>query len=112
MTSGFDLVHDAPWLLARFAAPQRMLSWALNRPGFQTADRVAWLEIRNADLPPETDPLAYFADRLAAAGLERAVGLLTSRDLAQCQRAGVGADRQQRRHSCAYPATRRGIRQG
>ena len=87
MAPAFTLTHDAPWLVARFAAPQRMLSWSLNRPGLQTADTVAWLQIDGADLGPEVDPLDYLNRRLAAAELKPALGLLTSRDLDRFQRA-------------------------
>ena len=89
MPPTLTLTHDAPWLIARFAAPQRLLSWSLNRPGLQTAERVAWLQIDGADLGPEVDPQAYLNGRLAAAKLEPAIGLLTSRDLDQFQRATV-----------------------
>lgn len=87
MEPAFDLTHDTPWLVARFAAPQRMLSWSLNRPGFQTVETVAWLQIDGADLGPEVDPLAYLNTQLGAADLEPALGLLTSRDLDRFQRA-------------------------
>lgn len=97
MAPAFDLAYDPPWLTARFAAPQLMLSWSLNRPGFQSAQTVAWLEISDGDLGPEVDPHDYLAARLEGAGLTRAVGLLTSRDLGKfkrttSERAGVRAD--------------------
>lgn len=71
-----------PLMVARFPAPQRMVSWSLNRPGFVSAEMVAWLEVRNADLGPGLDPRAWFEARLAAAGLAEAVGLMTSRNIA------------------------------
>jgi len=70
-----------PWLVARLPAPFRIAGWALNRPGFARADTVAWLEVRNADLPLGVDPLALIETRLAAAGLGPAVGLMTARDV-------------------------------
>ncbi len=87
MTALFRFECTQPWLVARFATPQRMLSWSLNRPGFVTADRVAWLEVRDADLPLGRDPRALLETRLAAAGHAGAVGLMTARDV--------------RRHACA-----------
>jgi len=70
-----------PLLVARFVAPQRMVSWSITRPGFVVGDQVAWLEVRNADLKPELDVPSWFAQRLAAEGLGQAVGLLTSRNV-------------------------------
>lgn len=76
-------VHCArPWLVARFTAPQRMVSWSVTRPGFTTADQVAWLEVRNRDLTADLDVPAWFRDRLESEGLGAAVGLLTSRNVA------------------------------
>jgi hypothetical protein len=40
-----------PFLVARFAARQRILGWSLNHPGFAEGEVVAWLEVRDADLP-------------------------------------------------------------
>ena len=78
----FSIDHDPPWLIARFVTPQRMLSWAVHRSGYQVADRVAWRQVRNADLPVSVDPVAYLRQRLAGRKLEGAVGLMTSSDLA------------------------------
>lgn len=64
-----------------------MLSWALARPGFQTARRVAWLEVRNADLAPGVDPQALLRARLADGGLTDAVAMMTSRDVGRVRRA-------------------------
>lgn len=77
----FTTALDRPLLVARFAQPQRMVSWSINRPGFVVADTVAWLEVRNSDLTPEADPLAWFLRHLEAGGLENAVGMMTSRDV-------------------------------
>ncbi|MFG1361137.1 adenosylcobinamide amidohydrolase [Xanthobacter pseudotagetidis] len=92
----FEVDFRRPLLVARFSAPQRMLSWSISRPGFVTAHAVAMLEVRDGDLAPDVDPRALLADRLAAEGLQEAVGLMTSRDIARHHRAtrrvdGVGA---------------------
>lgn len=68
-------------LAVRFAAQQAMLSWSLTRPGFTRTDTVAWLEVREADLPIGVDPVALLRDRLAAAGYGDAVQLMTSRNV-------------------------------
>lgn len=77
----FAIRFQRPLLVARFAAPQRMVSWSLNRPGFVEADEVAWLEVRNTDLTTDCDPVDWFRDRLEAAHLSQAVGMMTSRDV-------------------------------
>jgi adenosylcobinamide amidohydrolase len=77
----FTVACAQPWLVASFAAPQRMASWSINRPGMVDARRVAWLEVRDADLPPELDPLALLRAQLDAANLADAVALMTSRDV-------------------------------
>lgn len=79
----FSFACARPLLVARFARAQRMVSWSIHRPGFVVADKVAWLEVRNADLTPELDVLAWFAGRLDGAGLGDAVGLMTSRNVAR-----------------------------
>lgn len=81
MDTPFRVTCDRPHLVADFAEPQTMLSWALLRPGFQTCRKVAWLEVRNADLPPEVDPVALLEQRMAAAGHADALALMTSRDV-------------------------------
>lgn len=64
-----------------FDAPQRTLSWAIHGGGSRTASCVAFVEVRNADLSPEVDPLALLRARLEAHGALDGIGLLTSRDL-------------------------------
>lgn len=85
----FTLACAPPWLTLGFDVAQTLLSWAPARSGFQTGTRVAWLEVRNADLPPEVDPLALLAARLAAEGLSDAVAMMTSRDITCWRRAAV-----------------------
>jgi adenosylcobinamide amidohydrolase len=73
---------DERTLAVRFAAPHRVLSWAVVNGGAGVARAVAWVRVRNAELGPEVDPADLLRARLAAAGLPGAVGLLTSADLA------------------------------
>lgn len=72
---------SADWLVARFATEHATASWAIVGGGLGTARAVAWLQVRNADLPPDVDPAALLRARLAEHGLADAVGLLTSRQL-------------------------------
>lgn len=81
MTSLFQSSCRPPWLVARFAAPWRMASWSLNRPGLVLADTVAWLHVAEHALTPATDPMEFLTSRLAEAGLREAVGLMTARDV-------------------------------
>lgn len=67
--------------MATLPGPCRLLSWAPWRPGFVTASRVVWREVRNADLGPEVDALALLETGLAGIGALDAVGLMTSRDI-------------------------------
>ncbi|ARE39828.1 Adenosylcobinamide amidohydrolase [Rhodovulum sp. P5] len=76
------VTHRAPWLIADLGAPHRVLSWALNRPGFVTARRIVFREVRNRDLPVEVDATAWLQAELATAGLADAPALLTSRSVA------------------------------
>lgn len=77
--------HSAPWLIADLGAPQRVLSWALNRPGFVTARRIVVREVRNRDLPEGLDAAAWLDRALEEAGLADAPTLLTSRSVAAYQ---------------------------
>ncbi|MFG1461814.1 adenosylcobinamide amidohydrolase [Xanthobacter sp. DSM 24535] len=88
----FAVVCDRPWLVAHFSAPRRMVSWSLNRPGFVVARKVAWLEVRGADLAPGLDPERWFTERLGAAGHADAVGMMTARNVACHHRAQAEVD--------------------
>ncbi|WP_138466955.1 adenosylcobinamide amidohydrolase [Poseidonocella sp. HB161398] len=75
------LCHDDPWLIADLGAPLRVLSWSLTHPGFATARRVAFRQVRDADLPEGRDVGGWLAAETRAAGLGDAPVLLTSRRL-------------------------------
>lgn len=84
VASTFDAMEVSrvdSWLLVRFTRPQRALSWAIVGGGFVEADAVAWLEVRNADLPAGVDARALLRRRMDEHGISNAVGLLTSRRL-------------------------------
>ena len=76
-----DIVCDRPWLVAELERPHRVLSWSLTAPGFVTARRIVWREVRNADLPAGFDALSWLKRDMLDAGHGEAVGLMTSRNI-------------------------------
>ncbi|ADZ71531.1 adenosylcobinamide amidohydrolase [Polymorphum gilvum] len=74
-------------LAVRFGIEQVVLSWSLTRPGFSRADTVAWLEVAEADLPIDVDPIALLRGRLTEAGFGDAVQFMTARDIRKHHRA-------------------------
>lgn len=76
-------VLDRPWLSFDLGQPMQVLSWSINRPGFVTARRIVWREVRNADLPRDLDVQAWFAQELAARGETESIAFLTSRDVSR-----------------------------
>lgn len=92
MTLPFAISCRPPHLVANFPAPQRMLSWSLTKPGFQAARRVAWREVRNADLPASEDPCVSLERLMGDADLADAVLLVTSRDITRYHLAQAVAD--------------------
>lgn len=83
---------ERPWLAVDLGAPCRVLSFAPHRPGFVTADRILWREVRNADLTPDLDVGTWVAAEMAGRGATDAVGLLTSHDIGRFQRAEAAVD--------------------
>lgn len=79
------------WMTVRFPAPYRCLSWAVVNGGCTTADTVAWLFLKVNEIEDCSDPRAWFRSKLAAEGLDRAVGLLTSRRLHGYVESGAGS---------------------
>ena len=69
------------WLIARFAEPHLMLSWAVVRGGKTQTDTVAWCRVTKDELRPPVDPKEFLKKCLAEASIPQAVGLLTSADL-------------------------------
>lgn len=88
----FSIACRRPFLIVTFGKPQGMLSWSLTKPGFRFARRVAWLEVRDDDLPSDVDAGAWLSRRMADAGLADAVALITSRDVASVCHASASVD--------------------
>jgi len=77
----FALDCAPPFLKVRFGEPQRTLGWSLLHPGFAIVSDVVWVEVRNSDLGPSTDPGTFLRARLAQSGRPDALGFMTSRDI-------------------------------
>ena len=94
MSEPFSVLLQQPFLIASFSEPQQVLSWSMLRPGFQETHRVAWLEVRNADLPVDADPETVIRTRVGDAGLSDAVVLVTSRDIRRYRTACACAEQE------------------
>lgn len=76
-----SVILARPWLDFDLGRKMSVLSWAPHRPGFVSASRILWREVRNADLPPGLDATDWLAEELRARQAGDAVCFLTSRDL-------------------------------
>lgn len=81
VTSSLEIICRRPWLIADFGIEHRVLSWSLNAPGVTRARRVAWLEVRDAELPRDLDAATWLTQRLGGADLADAVAFMTSRNV-------------------------------
>lgn len=88
---GLKVTLTAPWLLADLGRARRILSFAPHRPGFQTARHLAIREVRDTDLAPQMDALAWFSQQMADIGHGDAPGMMTSRALCHHRLASAGA---------------------
>ncbi len=79
----FLLERHPQFLLLTFSQPQNILSWSITQPGFHITQRVAWIELRNADLPEGVSAEDVVASRLAAHGADGLPAMVTSRDITQ-----------------------------
>jgi len=69
------------WLIVDFERPQVMLSWAIHQGGKTNAKTVAWYQVDAGEFGHVTDPKAFLRQKLQAASIPDAVGLLTSANL-------------------------------
>ncbi len=81
-----------PWLEFDLGAEMQVLSHVLNRPGFVTARRILWREVRNADLGPDLDVHDWLTGELAARAASDAPCFLTSRDVRAFEQARATQD--------------------
>ena len=67
------------WLVAGFAEPWAVVSWAVVNGGWQRTRQVAWLYLRLNEIAGVTDAAEWMQAQLYAEGLGGAVGFMTSR---------------------------------
>lgn len=77
----FQLEASGDWLVASFAEPCAILSWAIVNGGWQQTTKVAWLYLKPNELAGIADPAEWLQARMHSHGLAGAVGLMTSRRL-------------------------------
>ncbi len=80
---------DPPWLIVKFDRPHALLSWSINRPGYVVTDSVAWLQVKNSDLPRNQDPKEFLCNKLQERNLSSAVAFMTSRNISSWQKESV-----------------------
>jgi len=78
MTGRQQLERHGRFLIARLGRPHPALSFAIVRGGFVETKTVAWCGVRNDELRPPVDATLFLEQELARAGLDDAVGLMTS----------------------------------
>ena len=67
------------WLVAGFAEPWAVLSWAVVNGGWQRTRQVAWLYLQRNEIAGVMDPAEWMQGQMHTAGLGGAVGFMTSR---------------------------------
>ena len=83
------VICEPPWLVAELGSSHAVASWAVVGGGLGLAERVAWLQVHNADLAIGVDPAALMDRRLADRGCHGAVGMITSASVARHQRSSA-----------------------
>lgn len=83
MRPAFSIDCAPPFLIATFPLSQNVLSWSLTKPGFTSAARVSWLQVRDADLSFDVDPAEMLTSRMAENGYGDAIPFMTSRDVSR-----------------------------
>lgn len=78
---GPSLRQTGRWLVAEFAAPQRMASWAVVHSGMRTASRVGWYFVQKDELRDVRSPARYLRRLMAEAELPGTVAMMTGRRL-------------------------------
>ncbi|HEU0121373.1 MAG TPA: adenosylcobinamide amidohydrolase [Bryobacteraceae bacterium] len=79
VTPPYRMEERERWLVARFAEPWAVASWAVVNGGWQRTDTVAWHYLHINEIAGVDDPADWMRGRMRAEGLSGAVGFMTSR---------------------------------
>jgi len=84
---------QAPWLIMDLGHRHHVAGWPIVGPAWGTASVIAWLQVRDADLPADVAPEAYFKSRAKAERIEAEIGLMTAAEISlyACERASNAA---------------------
>ena len=72
---------SAPWLQMDLGYRHQVAGWPIVGPSWGMAATIAWLQVRDADLPADVAPETYFQDRAKADKVEAEIGLMTAADV-------------------------------
>lgn len=75
----YNLETRDRWLVAEFAEPWTVLSWAIVNGGWQQTVKVAWLFLKLNELSCGDEPESWMRAQMRAEHLSGAVGFLTTR---------------------------------
>lgn len=79
MPPPYTLETRERWLVARFAEPWMVLSWAVVNGGYQRVSTVTWLYLKLHEIAGVADPVAWMRGEMHREQLAGAVGFMTSR---------------------------------
>jgi adenosylcobinamide amidohydrolase len=79
-----------PWLLFDLGGPHQIAGWPVVGPAWGMASSIAWLQVKDSDLPAGLSPEGYFRSRALADGISAEIGLMTAAEIARhaCEQAG------------------------
>jgi adenosylcobinamide amidohydrolase len=82
-----------PWLEMDLGHRHQVAGWPIVGPSWGKAATIAWLQVKDADLPATVSPEAYFRARARADRIEAEIGLMTAADISlhACERASNAA---------------------
>ena len=84
---------SSPWLEMDLGHRHQVAGWPIVSPSWGKAATIAWLQVKDADLPADVAPEAYFRERARADKVEAEIGLMTAADVSlyACERASNAA---------------------
>ncbi len=87
---GVSVALREHWLLFDLGGPHWVAGWPVVGPAWGTASRIAWLQVKDSDLPAGFSPEDHFKRRASADGIAADIGLMTAAEISRyaCERAG------------------------